>query len=374
LHYAKAPLLESYAVAKLNQIVRRPFFNILEKGLFLILKFYKMSTSKNKFTIQVLIAFASIYVIWGSTFFAIAVSLHSFPPFVLSGFRFFTAGLILFFWQRSKGQKGNVLANWKKNAIVGILILTGGSGLVAWGEQYVSSTEAAIAIATGPFWFVVLDKKNWKHYFSNIPIVLGLLIGFAGLILFLKGSVSAENHSANGSLRIIAFGVLTLSSVSWVLGSLYSKNNPANQHTFMNTAQQLISAGVASFFIALLKGEWNGFEVTQVTVNAWFGLAFLIFFGSIVAYLSYIWLLGVKDPVLVSTHTYINPIVAVLVGWIIAAEHIGSNQLLGLFIILSGVLLTNSANYKLNKRVQVRIRRVGIVLKALLNPNRSVVH
>ncbi|MCL9805019.1 EamA family transporter [Flavobacterium amniphilum] len=331
-----------------------------------------MSISNTKFTIQVLIAFASIYIIWGSTFLAIAIALHSFPPFVLSGLRFFTAGLILFVWQRSKGHKGNSFVNWRKNAIVGILILTGGSGLVAWGEQYVSSTEAAIAIATGPFWFVALDKKNWKHYFSNVPIVLGLIIGFIGLILFLKGSVSTENLNANGTQRIIAFGVLTLSSISWVLGSLYSKRNPANQPTFMNTAQQLIAAGVASFFIALLKGEWQTFEVTEVTSGAWFGLAFLIFFGSIVAYMSYIWLLGVKDPVLVSTHTYINPIVAVLLGWFIANEQIGSNQLLGLFVILSGVLLTNSANYKPSKRVQVRIRRVWILAKALLNTPRSV--
>lgn len=333
-----------------------------------------MSNFKNKYTIQLFLAFASIYVIWGSTFFAISVALKGFPPFILSGFRFIIAGFLLFLWQKSKGQSSNSLINWKKNAIIGILILTGGTGLVAWGEQYVSSTEAAIAIATGPFWFIALDKKNWKNYFSNVPIVSGLIIGFIGLILFLKGSISSSNHDTSSTLRIIAFVVLALSSISWVAGSLYSKNNPADQSTFMNSAQQLISAGIASIVIASFKGEWASFHLTTIPLSSWFGLAFLIFFGSIVAYLSYIWLLEVKDPVLVSTHTYINPIVAVLVGWIIASEKIETSQLIGLFVILFGVLLTNAANYKLSKRTQVKIRKINVVLERISNPYKYITH
>lgn len=333
-----------------------------------------MSYFKNKYSIQVFISFASIYVIWGSTFFAISVALKGFPPFILSGFRFFTAGLLLFLWQLSKGQKAGSFLHWKKNAIIGILILTGGTGLVAWGEQYVSSTEAAIAIATGPFWFIALDKKNWKSYFSYIPVVTGLIIGFIGLILFLRDSITSSDHGASSSLRIIAFAVLALSSISWVIGSLYSKNNPASASTFMNSAQQLIVAGLASLLIAFFKGEWTAFHPTDVSLSSWAGLLFLIFFGSIVAYLSYIWLLEVKDPVLVSTHTYINPIVAVLVGWIIASEYIGTNQLLGLFVILFGVLLTNSSHYKVSRRTQVKLRRLSIVLERISNPYKYITH
>lgn len=333
-----------------------------------------MSNFKNKYTLQLLLAFASIYIIWGSTFYAISVALKGFPPFVLSGFRFLIAGLILFLWQRSQGQTSNSLDNWKKNAIVGILILTGGTGLVAWGEQYVTSTEAAIAIATGPFWFITFDKKNWKNYFSNLPIVAGLVIGFIGLILFLKGSISATNPDGNTVLRIIAFGVLALSSISWVIGSLYSKNNPASQSSFMNSAQQLIAAGFASILIASFKGEWSSFHIATVSLASWLGLSFLIFFGSIVAYLSYIWLLQVKEPVLVSTHTYINPIVAVLVGWIIASEQIQASQLLGLFVILFGVLLTNVSQYQFSKRTQVKLRRLAIVLERISNPYKYITY
>ncbi|GEP50791.1 drug/metabolite exporter YedA [Flavobacterium noncentrifugens] len=327
-----------------------------------------MSFTKNKISIATLLAFASIYLIWGSTFLAISFGLEGFPPFILSGLRFFAAGLILFVWRKSKNEKSGTLFDWKKNAITGILILTGGTGLVAWGEQYVSSTEAAIAIASGPFWFIALDKKNWNNYFSNKAIVSGLIIGFAGLILFLKGSVSKSVHATDEGLKILAFIVLAISSVSWVLGSLYSKNNPGKQSTFMNISQQLIIAGIASFLIAGVRGEWIGFSLTVVPLASWLGLLFLIFFGSIAAYISYIWLLSTQDPVLVSTHTYINPIVAVFAGWIVTGEFISGIQFLGLGIILSGVVLTNASKYKLEKRTQVRIRKFNQVFARIVNP------
>lgn len=333
-----------------------------------------MSLQNNKFSILVILAFAGIYLIWGSTFLAISYGLEGFPPFILSGLRFLIAGLILFAWRKSKGESAGTPEGWKKNAITGILILTGGTGLVAWGEQYVSSTEAAIAIATGPFWFIALDRKNWAEYFNNKLITGGLFIGFAGLVLFLKDSINTEVQQVSGSLRLVAFVVLALSSVSWVLGSLYSKNNPAPNSTFMNIAQQLIVAGLSSFVIATLRGEWNGFNIVQVPKVSWYGLVFLILFGSIVAYVSYIWLLTVKDPVLVSTHTYINPIVAVIIGWIIANESISTLQFAGLAIILSGVMLTNLSRYKLGKRSLVKLRRLKEVLARIANPYKYITY
>lgn len=329
-----------------------------------------MSLIKNKFSLLVILAFAGIYIIWGSTFLAISYGLKSFPPFILSGFRFLTAGLILMLWRKSKGEKTGTLIDWKKNAITGMLILTGGTGLVAWGEQYVSSTEAAIAIATGPFWIIAIDRKNWINYFSNKHIVGGLVIGFVGLLLFLKGSITTQNQHADGEFRLLAFIVLAVSSVSWVLGSLYSKNNPAGQSTLMNISQQLIVAGIVSFIVAFFRNEWAGFYLEDVVTSSWIGLLFLIFFGSITAYVSYIWLLSVKDPVLVSTHTYINPIVAVIIGWIVAGESISSVQFAGLGVILSGVMLTNLSRYKFGKRTLVKLRRFSHVIVRISNPYR----
>lgn len=331
-----------------------------------------MSSSKNSWLVP--LAFINIYVIWGITFLAISFGLKGFPPFILSGFRFLAAGLLMIGWLLTKGEKASSLLNWKKNAITGILILTGGTGLVAWGEQYVTASEAAIAIATGPFWFIAIDKKNWKYYFSDKFIPIGLVIGFAGLVLFLNGSVSGHTHEvADGKLRITAFIVLALSSVAWVLGSLYSKKNPASQSTFMNIAQQLITAGVASFIIAAFRSEWHGFSFSNVPASAWAGVLFLVFFGSIVAYLSYIWLLSVKPAALVSTHTYINPIVTVLAGWIVAGQTINGSQVYGLSIILLGVLLTNVTKYfRLSKRSKVKIRRLRRFFNKTIRPYQPI--
>ena len=331
-----------------------------------------MTNSNKKSGLLLVAAFASIYIIWGSTFLAVSYGLQSFPPFLLSGLRFLIAGIILFIWQKSKGEKVSNLQNWKRNGITGILILIGGTGLVAWGEQYISSTEAAIAIATGPFWFIALDRKNWSNYFSDKTIVTGLIIGFSGLLVFLKGSVSGATISTDGLSRIIAFIVLAISSISWVLGSLYSKNNPGSQSRLMNISQQLLIAGIVSTLFSVAKGEWYQFSFSDVNLYAWLGLGFLIFFGSIVAYISYIWLLTVKEPVLVSTHTYINPIVAVLVGWIIAGEKISSLQFLGLIVILSGVVLTNLSNIKIHKRTKVKIRKWNQTFIRISNPYKHI--
>lgn len=314
-----------------------------------------MSNNKTKWLVPV--AFANIFIIWGTTFLAISYGLKGFPPFILSGLRFLVAGLIILAWLLIKGHKLGAFADWKKNAITGIFILTGGTGLVVWGEQYVSSTEAAIAIATGPFWFIALDKKNWRTYFSDKFIIIGLLIGFTGLILFLRGSVALPQPNVDPVMRILAFGVIALSSISWVIGSLYSKNNPTGQNTVMNTSQQLIVAGVVSFLIATFRTEWSAFSITGIPVVAWLGLAFLILFGSIVAYLSYIWLLTVKPPALVSVYTYINPIVAVILGWLFLSETVTGIQFLGLVVILAGVLMTNFKKYRFSKRFKVRLRR-----------------
>lgn len=316
------------------------------------------------------IAFTNIYIIWGATFLAVSYGLQGFPPFVLCGLRFLTAGFILLGWLTYRGEKATSLENWKKNAVTGILVLTGGTGLVAWGEQYVTSTEAAISIATGPFWFIAIDKKNWNYYFSDKFILTGLIAGFAGLIVFLNGSIQAESYNlVPANLRIAAFVVLALSSVSWVLGSLYSKNNPSSHSTIMNITQQLISAGVAAFIIASIKGEWFNFSIQSVPLASWLGYLFLVFFGSIVAYLSYIWLLSVRPGALVSTHTYINPIVAIIIGWIFLGNTITGDQLTGLLVILSGVLLTNMKSYiKLSNRDKVKIRRTYRYLFGISRP------
>lgn len=323
-----------------------------------------MFSSKNTYPLTpsaglTYLAFANISIIWGSTFLAIVYALKGFPPFLLSGLRFFVAGMLLLIWRLAMGEKMPSWRNWGKNAISGALILGGGTGLIAWAEQYVSSSEAAIVSATAPFWFMALDGKNRKSYLADKLSLFGLLIGFGGLLLFVGNSLGATPAGANGSLRIVSFVMLALSAVSWVLGSLYSKNNPTSGSTVSNTAQQLIAGGGISLLVGLLLGEGKDFSVTQVPAEAWAGLIFLISMGSIVAYLSYVWLLQTASPVLVSTHTYINPVVAVFIGWLFLGESITGLQLAGLLIILLGVLFTNLSGYRIHIRLRAGWRQVS---------------
>ncbi len=304
------------------------------------------------------LAFAAIFIIWGSTFLAITYGLLGFPPFMLSALRFVAAGSVLLIWRWLKGERFPSLKDTGRNTVAGLLILGGGTGLVAWSEQYVSSSEAAIVAATAPFWFIALDSKNRRQYLADKFILTGLVTGFAGLLLFFKGSFGISSGGAGTGMRISAFVVLGISSLSWVLGSLFSKNYPAKKgSTVMNAAQQLLAGGIACILVSTARNEWTGFSFAQVPLQAWMGLLFLVVMGSVVAYLSYIWLLTVRPPALVSMHTYINPVVAVLIGWLLLSERIAPEQIVALGIILAGVLLTNINNYVVSDRTKVRIRR-----------------
>ena len=324
-----------------------------------------MSTLKNNKTL-IILAFLSIYVVWGTTFLAISYGLKGFPPFLLSGFRFFTAGLILLTWLYLKGEKPFSVNAWKRNSIAGFLILTVGVGSVTWAEQYISSTEAAIIIASEPFWFILIDKKNRSFYLNNKLAITGLLLGFIGLLLFFKDSLFGVNSEITtaASIRTIAFIILVLTALVWVLGSLYSKKQTGSS-IFMNVAQQLIIGGVTSLILSGITGEWGQFNPASIPLEAWAGLLYLIFFGSIIAYLSFIWLLSVKPAALVSTHTFVNPIVAVFAGSLIAGETISSGQSLGVAIIIVGVILTNLVQYKFSKRTKVKIRQTT---RIIINP------
>ena len=321
-----------------------------------------MKTQINTYRFKILFAFFSIYFLWGTTFLAISYGLQGFPPFILSGIRFSIAGLLILIWLRFKGEKILPLRNWKRNILPATLILAAGVGLVSWSEQYLSSTEAAIVTASEPFWFILLDRKNRRNYFSNKLVLLGLTIGFAGLLLFLKDSLLSSSFSIpDGNLRRNAFLVLLAASVLWVIGALYSKKHPSPQSLFMNVGQQLTLGGIISLLVSAANGEWKKMNIQAVPHEAWMGLAYLIIFGSIVAYISYIWLMSQLPPAVVSTHTYINPIVAVLVGWAFLSEHISAVQLAGLIIILSAVLLTNLVQYKISRRNLVLLRRLRVV-------------
>jgi len=289
-------------------------------------------------------AFLCIYIIWGTTFLGISYALKGFPPFILLGLRFTTAGILLLSWLMYKGERPVDLDTWKQNSISGVLILTMGIGSLTYAEQYISSTEAAIVAALEPFWFMLIDKKSWKYYFANKMSVLGIVIGFAGLLIFFKDSLAVQAGMDHG--RTVGFMVMVFGTIVWVLGAFHSKK-PTKASLLMNVSQQLFIGGVISLAIASMKGEWQIINWGAIPLASWSALVYLIFFGSILAHLSFIWLLSIKPPAMVSTHTFINPIVAVLAGTLIAGEALTGGQAIGITVIVIGVALNNLMQFKL---------------------------
>ncbi|GAA0546404.1 EamA family transporter [Chitinophaga japonensis] len=310
-------------------------------------------TSNNPPRWLVVLAFLAIYIVWGTTYLAIAVGLQGFPPFVLTAMRCVVAGLLLLAWCLARGEKLPGRGTIGNSAVSGILMLVGGTGLVSWAEQYVNSGYAAIIMATEPFFFVLLDKKQWSSYFSNKWVLLGLLIGFAGIVLFFHYTGEQRPEvSMDTTMVLTGNGVLLLGAILWVVGSLYARNKLDHSHSnTLTTGLQLLAAGLFSALTAAATGEWGRFSFAQVPAAAWGGFLYLVVMGSLVAYMAFTWLITIRPPALVSTHTYVNPVVAVLMGWAFAGEHISLLQVLALLVILLGVLFTNVPNYKLMKAV-----------------------
>jgi drug/metabolite transporter (DMT)-like permease len=299
-------------------------------------------TAKKQSTALLILAFFAIYIIWGTTYLAVLFGLEGFPPFILSAFRFTIAGLIVITYSIIKKEKFPAGNDMTIAIVSGIVMLVGGSGLIAWAEQYIPSGQAAIVIATEPFMFLLLDKKRWPFYFSQLSIIIGLILGFTGIVIFFLFMDNQVKGTAPEHLRTAGLIVLFSSGILWVVGSLYSKTK--KDQTVSNTATtaiQLISAGVFSGILAFATGEHKHFELAAANARSWWGLIYLIIGGSVISFLAFTWLIKVRPPAQVSTHTYVNPVIAVIAGWLFAHESLSLIQVIGLVIILAGVLLAN---------------------------------
>ena len=292
----------------------------------------------------VLSAFAAVYLIWGSTYLAILLAIKTIPPFFMAGSRFLIAGLILLVYALLKGEQIPDTKSVWKISLAGILMLTIGNALLAWVEQYLPSGLAAILVATVPLWFVVLDKKQWKFYFSNKQIIIGLIVGFAGVILLFAGKSSADLF--NSKMKIISLFVLLIGTIGWTVGSLYSKYQKINGSTLMKVAIQMLAAGIVNSIGGFVLGEQKNFIVSNISWQSVGALAYLIVMGSLVAYMAYVWLLSIRPASLVGTYAYVNPVVAVFLGWLIADEHVNVQKIIGLLIVIVGLIIVNMSKEK----------------------------
>ncbi len=301
-------------------------------------------TYKEPSKLLVVAAFAAVYIFWGSTYIGIALAIKSVPPFLMAAIRFFAAGIILYVWCIAKGEKNPDRISVSKNALAGVLMLFFGTTSLIWAEQYLPAGLCSIVIATTPFWFVMLDKKHWKANFSDKFIIIGLIVGLSGIIMLSanKGSMNLEGNK----LQVISFFILLFGSMLWASGSLYSKYSVTNGSTSIKASIQMMAAGIVALIVSIAVGEFHHFTWSQITMSSINAMIYLITFGSLVGYIAYIWLLDVRPPAIVGTYAYVNPAVAMFLGWLILNEKISSLQIASLFIILSGVLLVNLSKYK----------------------------
>ncbi|GAC1421658.1 MAG: EamA family transporter [Flavisolibacter sp.] len=292
----------------------------------------------------VITAFIALCVLWGSTYLANLIAIETIPPFLMGSTRFFIAGFILYVWCLLKSQKTPNLRSLLHISFCGVMMLSIGTGAVIWVEQYIPSGITAVIVATVPLWFVLLDKREWKMYFSNKWIIIGLLIGFIGVLLLFSGKGSV-NFTGN-KFQFQGFFIMIGGSICWAIGSLYSRYKTVEGTTSMKVAVQMMAAGIFSFLIALAAKEELHFKLSQVSGNSIKAVIYLIIFGSLIGYLSYIWLLSVRPPSLVGTYAYVNPVVAVFLGWSIEGESISFMQVVALAVILGGVIMVHIAKEK----------------------------
>ncbi len=294
---------------------------------------------------MVIIAFATVYLVWGSTYFFIQIAVKYIPPMIQGAFRFLTAGILLLGWCLLKGERTQGWKQLKPAIISGLMLLLGGTGAVIWAEKWLPSSMVAVLISSSPFWFIILDVPKWRENFTSRSIIAGLIFGFVGVVLMFGEKVADAVFSAHNGNELIGLSILLFGTISWAGGSLYIKYHSSGSTT-LSSAWQMLAAGGAFFLGSLLTREWNGFEWQSVTTGAWLSLMYLIFFGSLAAYSAYVWLLHVRSASQVSTYAYVNPVIAVLLGVFFAGEHMTLLQVSGLVVILVSVLLINLAKYR----------------------------
>jgi len=286
--------------------------------------------------IYIMTALIAVYLFWGGTYLTIKIATDTIPPFIMGGLRFFTAGLIVYLWERYNGTPHPQISQWLGATKVSGLLLVCSMGGLVWAEQFVPSGIAAIIFATVPLWMALIAWIFQKESRPTGIIMIGLLLGFCGVILLVKNSVT---HIGNNPLEWLGYVITTLASIAWAFGSLYSRIATLPQSSFMAGAIQNMTGGICYFLISILIGEWNTFSFCAVSLPSALSLIYLIIFGSLIGFGAYIWLLKVADPTMVSTYAYVNPIVAVFLGWILAGETLTSSDTLAAALIVCAVII-----------------------------------
>lgn len=311
---------------------------------------------------MVVLAFATVYLVWGSTYFFIQMAVKDIPPFVIGAIRFAASGLILLAWSIYRKEDIWNLSTIKTASIAGFLMLFIGTGAVIWVEQELPSSLVAILVSSSPLWFVLLDKPKWKTNFSSRSIIVSLIIGFIGVLLLFSQKVEeAFSASSGAGAKFLPLLIIIIGCIAWVSGSLFSKYKATGSATASATWQMLASAA-AFAVVSIGSGELKDFHWQQVSTQSWLAIFYLVTMGSLAGYSAYVWLLQVRPATQVSTYAYVNPVVAVLLGVFFAHEHLIFLQVLGLAIILTSVLVINITKQRKERLEKQKEEEMAVVV------------
>lgn len=280
-------------------------------------------------------AFAVVYVVWGSTYLAIRFAIETIPPLLMAAVRFLVAGGLLYAWARGRGAPRPTQAQWRSAAVVGGLLFVGGNGAVVVAEQWVPSGLVALLVGSVPLWMVVVDWLWGSRHRPEARTVVGLAAGFAGVAV-LAGSPGA---GAGGGHEVFGVVLVTLGSLAWAAGSIYARHADMPPRPRLWVGMQMLAGGALLLPLAVITGELGRVDPTGISLKSLLALAYLVVFGALLAFSAYIWLLGVSTPARVSTYAYVNPVVALLLGWALADEALTFRSMLAAAIIVGSVVV-----------------------------------
>ena len=281
-------------------------------------------------------ALIAIYIVWGSTYLAIRFIVETMPPFLTAGFRWLIAGGVLYAFTRLRGDKAPLRIEWRSAAIVGLFLLVGGNGGLMWAEQHVASGIAALMIASVPLWMALLDALRPGGRRPGIWVVVGVLAGFAGILVLIG---PAQLIGIEGEVDLLGVLVLLLAAFFWAVGSLYNRGAKLPASPLLGTGMEMLVGSLGLLLLGTVTGEWGLLDLAAVSTRSWLGFAYLVVFGSWVGFASYIWLLRVAPTMLVSTYAYVNPLIAILMCSLLAGEELTARVLLAAVFILGSVVL-----------------------------------
>jgi drug/metabolite transporter (DMT)-like permease len=299
--------------------------------------------------LRLMVAFASVYLIWGSTYLAIRFAIETIPPFFMAAARFLLAGAILLVWARLRGAAWPERIHWRTGLIIGGLLLLGGNGGVVWAEQRVASSLAALLVGAEPLWAVLLDWARPGGPRPSPVVGLGLLTGFAGVVL-----LAAPTSLAGGEpIDPLGTAALMAATISWAIGSIHSRSMPAPSSPLMSTAVNMLGGSALLFLAGLGTGEVARLDLASLSTRSVVSLLYLVVFGAVIGFTAYLWLLRNTTLARASTYAYVNPVVALFLGWLLGGEPITARTLLAAAVIVAGVVTITVGQY-----AQAGVRRL----------------